>query len=215
MTHKKLIEHELEGFGIRLNASPPNIYFKKKDKGGINFTHTCKQVTYLDLDTIKSVCNEYRIHNADITLKDDCTVDEFVDVIEGNRVYIPAVFALNKIDAITVEELDVLDSLPHYVPISAHLSWNLDELLERLWDYLSLTRVYTKPKGQIPDYDEPVVLRRGKTTVEDFCNQIHKTLMKEFKYALVWGTSAKHNPQRVGKDHVLDDEDIVQIVKKI
>lgn len=38
--HKKLIEHELEGFGIRLNKQPPNIGFKKKDKGGINFTAT-------------------------------------------------------------------------------------------------------------------------------------------------------------------------------
>lgn len=38
--HKKLIEHELEGFGIRLNKQPPNIGFKKKDKGGINFTTT-------------------------------------------------------------------------------------------------------------------------------------------------------------------------------
>ena len=32
--------------------------------------------------------------------------------------------------------------------------------------------------------------------------------------AVVWGTSVKHNPQRVGKDHVLNDEDVVQIVKK-
>lgn len=28
----------MEGFGIRLNKKPPNITFKKKDKGGINFT---------------------------------------------------------------------------------------------------------------------------------------------------------------------------------
>lgn len=40
--HKKLIEHELEGFGIRLNKQPPNIGFKKKDKGGINFTATVR-----------------------------------------------------------------------------------------------------------------------------------------------------------------------------
>ena len=32
MTHKKIIEHELEGFGIRLNKKPPNIIFKKKEK---------------------------------------------------------------------------------------------------------------------------------------------------------------------------------------
>ncbi|KAK6014701.1 hypothetical protein OSTOST_19910, partial [Ostertagia ostertagi] len=33
--------------------------------------------------------------------------------------------------------------------------------------------------------------------------------------ALVWGASAKHNPQRVGKEHVLVDEDVVQILKRI
>lgn len=36
LKHKKLIEHELEGFGLRLNKSPPNIVFRRKDKGGIN-----------------------------------------------------------------------------------------------------------------------------------------------------------------------------------
>lgn len=38
LQHKKLLEKELEGFGIRLNKQPPNILFKKKDKGGLNLT---------------------------------------------------------------------------------------------------------------------------------------------------------------------------------
>ena len=38
LQHKRLIEKELEGFGIRLNKTPPNISFKKKDKGGVNLT---------------------------------------------------------------------------------------------------------------------------------------------------------------------------------
>lgn len=32
--------------------------------------------------------------------------------------------------------------------------------------------------------------------------------------ALVWGSSVKHNPQKVGKEHTLDDEDVIQLVKK-
>jgi ribosome-interacting GTPase 1 len=59
LTHKKLIEHELEGFGIRLNKKPPNITFKKKDKGGINFT-TMAANPKLDLEAVKAVCAEYR-----------------------------------------------------------------------------------------------------------------------------------------------------------
>lgn len=40
LTDKKVIEAELEGFGIRINKSPPNIVFKKKDKGGLSITST-------------------------------------------------------------------------------------------------------------------------------------------------------------------------------
>lgn len=38
--------------------------------------------------------------------------------------------------------------------------------------------------------------------------------MKDVKYVLVWGTSARHYPQHCGLSHVLCDEDVVQIVKK-
>ena len=63
---------------------------------------------------------EYKIHNADVVLNEDSTVDELIDVIEGNRVYIPAIYVLNKIDQISIEELDVIYKIPHCVPISAH-----------------------------------------------------------------------------------------------
>lgn len=36
------------------------------------------------------------------------------------------------------------------------------------WDKLNLVRVYTKPKGKMPDYSAPVVLRSSRCTVEDF-----------------------------------------------
>ena len=35
ITHRKIIEKELEGFGIRLNKKKPDIILKKKDKGGV------------------------------------------------------------------------------------------------------------------------------------------------------------------------------------
>ena len=39
----------------------------------------------LDLDSVKSILGEYRIHNADITLRCDATADDLIDVVEGNR----------------------------------------------------------------------------------------------------------------------------------
>lgn len=212
--HKKIIEKELEGFGIRLNKQPPDIVFKRKDKGGLNITYSVQQ-NELDEETIRAVCKEYRIMSADIRFNCDASTEQFIDIIEGNRVYTPCLYVLNKIDQITVQELDVLYQMPHVVPISSHHNWNLDELLDRTWERLDFVRIYTKPPGQLPDYNEPVVLRRNARTVGDFCNHIHKALLAEFKIAIVWGSSVKFNPQRVGRDHVLEDEDVVQIVKKI
>jgi len=214
LQHKRIIEREVEGFGIRLNKSPPNIAFKKKDSGGINMTSLVPQ-SELDTDTAKTILSEYRIHNADIILRYDATAEDLIDVIEGNRVYMPCIYVLNKIDQISIEELDIIYKIPHCVPLSAHHKWNFDDLLERMWDYLKLIRIYTKPKGQLPDYSAPIVLPQDKNTIEYLCVKIHKNLLKDFKCALVWGSSVKHNPQKVGKDHEVNDEDVAQIVKKV
>jgi uncharacterized protein len=67
--------------------------------------------------------------------------------------------------------------------------------------------------GHKPDFADPIVCShdRGGTTVKAFVNQISSHLLKEFKYALVWGMSAKHMPQRCGKHHLLDDEGMLSI----
>ncbi|PPQ63429.1 hypothetical protein CVT24_004939 [Panaeolus cyanescens] len=212
---KKIIEDELEGFGIRLNKRPPAIIVRKKEKGGIAITNTVP-LTKIDQDEIKAILGEYRINNADVAIREpNATADDLVDVIEGNRVYIPAIYVLNKIDAISIEELDLLYKIPMSVPISSKEWLNIDELIEKMWSTLDLVRVYTKPRGLPPDYTSPVVLRRGKCSVEDFCNSIHKEIAKQMKYAIVWGASAKHSRgQKVGLEHVLEDEDVVHISKK-
>lgn len=82
LTDKRVIESELEGFGIRINKEPPNITFKKKDKGGLNIISTVP-LTHIDHDEIKAVMGEYRINSADITIRCDATVDDIIDVLEA------------------------------------------------------------------------------------------------------------------------------------
>jgi small GTP-binding protein len=213
IAQKQKIEQELEGFGIRLNKTPPDITFAKKDRGGINIRSTCK-LTHLDDEGIKIILKEYRILNVDIMFRCDATPDELIDALEGNRVYIPALYILNKIDSISYEELCLVSRIKDSVPVSAEKGWNLDGTLEASWDKLRLIRVFAKPRGQLPDYSTPVVLREGRSSIKDFCNSIHRGILSEFKNAVVWGKSVKHTPQRVGKEHVLMDEDVVQIIKK-
>ncbi|KAF7036678.1 hypothetical protein CFC21_047261 [Triticum aestivum] len=151
-----------------------------------------------------------------VLFREDSTVDDLIDVIEGNRKYIKCVYVYNKIDVVGIDDVDNLARQPNSLVISCNLQLNLDRLLARMWEEMGLVRVYTKPQGQQPDFGDPVVLSsdRGGCTVEDFCNHIHRSLLKDVKYVLVWGTSARHYPQHCGLGHGLEDEDVVQIVKK-
>eukprot|EP01082_Thalassiosira_pseudonana_P009056 g8121.t1.1.5e17418a g8121 g8121.t1 contig27:234622-236271(+) len=206
LTHKKIIEAELFSFGIRINQTYPNVKVVKKENGGIGYQEMTPQTKGMNAEVCRMVLKEYKISCAEVILREDITVDQFIDVIEGNRAYIPVLYVFNKIDALTIEELDILDQMPNYVPISSQHSWNIEELMEEVWSKCNMMRIYTKPKGQIPDYDEPVILHsEGNPSVEEFCNRIHRSLIDQ---------SAKHQPQRCGKEHRLMDEDIVQLVKK-
>ncbi|MEW5302546.1 MAG: hypothetical protein WDW36_005321 [Sanguina aurantia] len=200
INHKQILTAELES---------------KRKTGGMSINSTAP-LTHMDDRMIQRILQEYRIHNVEILFKEDSTVDDLIDVIEGNRRYVKCLYVYNKVDMCSIEEVDEMARWPNSIPISCSLALNMDGLLERIWEMMALVRVYTKRTGAKPDFDAPVVLTsdRGGTTMESFCRQIHNSLISEFKYALVWGVSSKHYPQRCGLVHRLEDEDVVQIVKK-
>ena len=213
--HREILTRELESVGIRLNRAPPNVYFRKKKTGGLTIT-SLVPLTHLDERLIQRILSEYKIHNADLLIKEDISGDDLIDVVEGNRRYMKCLYVYNKIDVCSIEEVDEISRRPFSIPISCYQKLNMDGVLERIWDMMGLVRVYTKKVGNKPDFGDPVVLSedRGGTSMEHFCQHIHRNLTTEFNYALVWGTSAKHMPQRCGLSQQLHDEDVVQIVKK-
>lgn len=213
--HKPILQRELEAVGIRLNKKRPGIYFKKRascSMNNISYSSTCK-LTYLNEKLVKDILSDYKIHNAEVVIREDCTVDDFIDVIEGNRAYLRCIYCYSKIDLTTMEDLDRLSRQPHSICVSVHWELNLDYLLEVMWDYIQLCRVYTKKKGCAPDFATPFVMRQGDS-VKDVISRIHQDLLRNFRYALIWGTSAKHRPQTCGLEHMVEDEDVLQIVTK-
>jgi len=117
-------------------------------------------------------------------------------------------------NSISMEELDKLAREPNTVMVSCEANLNLEHLKDRIWDALALIRVYTKKRGEYPDFADGIVMRRN-STIEHVCHAIHRTLPRVFKNALLWGVSAKHQPQKVGLHNPVSDEDVIQIVKKI
>jgi C-terminal region of MMR_HSR1 domain/TGS domain len=103
--------------------------------------------------------------------------------------YIKCLYVYNKVDMISLEDMDALARLPNSIVASVYMKLNLDKLLEQMWEYMGLIRIYTKKKGHAPDLAEPVILsgqRRG-VNVEAATMHISKEMKANFNYALVWG----------------------------
>jgi len=153
-------------------------------------------------------------------------VDEVIDVVMGNRTYLRCMYVFNKIDTISVSDLDGLGNtaLEEWSPspttplfntsfISVIQEIGLRDLKFSMWEMMNLTRIYTKRRGEPPDLDEPFVLShaRGGVSIESAVRHISTDILPIFKYALVWGRSVKQMPQRVGLSHLLADEDVLQL----
>ncbi|MGF3554296.1 MAG: OBG GTPase family GTP-binding protein [Thermoplasmatota archaeon] len=209
-----IMNQELYKAGIRLNQKKPDVVIKKTGKGGINVTLPVKQ-TFMDESLIKTIASEYFI-NADIIVRDNITEDQLIDVFTGNRVYVPAIVVINKIDLVSEKELQKkINNIKQRgwktVAISALNGTGINKLKEMIFSELNFIRVYMKPVGKQADFNEPLILKKG-STIEQACVKLHKDFKRKFRYASVSGPSAKHTVQKVGLDHVLEDGDVLTII---
>ncbi|MEK6887099.1 MAG: GTP-binding protein [Nanoarchaeota archaeon] len=207
--HHKAILKEVYDVGIRINEKKPIIKIVKKSKDGVKIGRTVK--TDVDNETIKAVLKEYKVNNADIVLRSNFTVDQFIDAVEGNRIYLPAITAVTKVDLLTEDEIEKINKeINPDLFISAPNNINLDRLKELIFERLDLMRVYMKEIGKNADMEEPLIIKRG-SMIKDVCNKLHKDFVTKFKFSRVWGPSSKFPGQKFVLDHVLKDKDILEI----
>jgi uncharacterized protein len=84
-----------------------------------------------------------------------------------------------------------------------------EKIKEDIWNILGLIKVYCKEPGKKPE-KKALVLDIG-TPVSEAAPKVHKDFLKFFKFARVWGTSVKFAGERVGLEHILKDNDILEI----
>jgi uncharacterized protein len=212
-TNLRALVTELEGSGVRINARPPRIVISHSDRGGLTVSSTVR-LTHLGGGLASQIAREFSFHNGSVIFREDATPDQLIDALAGNRVYVPALLAVNKSDQLTPADRArfVLEQKP-FDPIfvSARDQLGLDALVDRVGHALRFIRIYVKPPGQPPDREEPVILREGDT-VQALLGRLPTELDRTFKAAQVWGKSARFPGQTVGRDHVLSDEDVVTVV---
>ena len=209
--HYNAILKEVYESGIRINSVKPYIKIMKKERGGVNVGTTVK-LTKLDINTIKDIAREMRINNADILFRSDVSADEFIDVIEGNKKYVKSLVVVNKIDLIDYNRLrEIKDMIKPDVLVSGELGTGIEELKEVVYTKMNFIRVFLKEVNKQPDMEEPLIMFKG-CNIKDVCLKLHKDFVEKFKYARVWGKSAKFDGQVFRRlDKVLEDSDILEI----
>ncbi len=211
--HFDIIMEELRNIGIRPNETRADVTVKPKKLGGLKVSSTVP-LTNIDEKTIRSILNEYGIHSADVLIRDDVTLDQFIDSLDVSCRYIPMLKVVNKIDLANKDYLNEIKAqMSDAIFISANKQVNIEKLKKETFDKLALIRIYLKPQGKKADYEDPLIVRKD-STVKDVANKLHRDFVRNFRHAKVWGSSVKFEGQKVGLDHVLNDEDVLRIIVK-
>jgi ribosome-interacting GTPase 1 len=92
--------------------------------------------------------------------------------------------------------------------ISTKNKQGIEELRRALFENSGIIRVYSKEPGKEPDLSTPFTLPAGSSVIR-LAELIHKDFVRNLKYACIWG-SAKFAGQRVQKDYILHDRDVVE-----
>ena len=212
-TNVEVLVEELYLANIRLNQRPADVVITKANRGGLTVNPTVK-LKSIDEETIADICREWGFLNGTVVVREDLTADRLIDVLAGNRNYMPAFVVLNKIDLVTPEYLKTVEARLkgwRILPISAMNGIGLEPVRDSIYNSLRFMRVYLKPQGKEADLREPLIVRDG-SSVGEVCDAIHREFRRKFRYANVWGASAVFPGQKVGLLHVLREGDVVSIV---
>jgi len=122
----------------------------------------------------------------------------------------PAILAATKMDEADSEGLERLRNLGlEMISVSVLDDASVDSFRSALWRLTGLIRVFMRKHGE--DVSEAVALR-PPATVADAARAIHHQLEERCLGAHVWGPSARFDGQRVGREHVVADDDVLEII---
>ncbi|HEX9416823.1 MAG TPA: GTPase [Gaiellaceae bacterium] len=122
----------------------------------------------------------------------------------------PAILAATKIDEAPPGAVDRLsDAGLEVVAVSILDDASVEAFRDAVWKLTGLIRVFLRKHGEA---ETEAVALRPPATVTDAARSIHNELEERCLGAHVWGPSARFEGQRVGRDHVLADGDLLEII---
>jgi len=186
--------NELLGAGIRINEEPPKVIIEKKIGGGLDVFSNIKQS--IDKEVVKEIAREYGIKNGTITLNEKITEKRLFDAFSENRVYVPAIFVINKVDEVPNYK-ELIDG--EFVGISAERKEGVDDLVDQIWKTLKFVTVYLVKPDENLEEASSIVMKTGET-LKDVAEKIGPDFASSKKLVKIWGTGAKFAGQEVSFD---------------
>jgi uncharacterized protein len=125
---------------------------------------------------------------------------------------LPMLLAATKVDEAPADAVarltEALPDLP-VVSVSVLDDPSLDAFRDAVWRLTGLIRVFLRHHGHVEA--EPISLH-PPATVADVAREIHHDLEQGCRGGRVWGPSARFAGQRVGREHVVEDGDVVEVL---
>ncbi len=201
----EVLQKEVETTGVRININPPDVRIEKRIDGGLAIASNVRQ--QLDRDTLKDIARECGIKNGIITLKENVTIERFIDALTPNRVYLPALYVINKVDALKQKP----EAKNNYLYISASKNIGLEEFKDAIWKILGFVTVYLVKPNEEPNKNEPIIVKNN-FTLEDLGHKIGSEFLDNKIAAKIWGNGSKFAGQEVSLTAFVKDGMMVRYI---
>jgi len=212
----RMLRSELEQAGIMIEKPEGEVEIIRRSAGvGLQIIGSGVLVG-CTLEDVRRLLANYRINSALIRIRGKVTLETLEESLFSSLVYKPTILVANKLDASGSEEnlarlKDFMKDMEiPLVPVSCRENIGLEKIGDHIFEMLRIIRIYPKEPGAKKPSSKPLVIGEGATVIEA-ARSLHSKLYKEFRYARIWGPSAKYPGQRVGSTHVLKDGDIIEI----
>ena len=194
------IKNKIWQAGIRINRQPlPVSIFNRRGKG-LEITGELGKFKH---NYLQELARTLGMHGKKIVLRaPPSTVDDFLDALAPNRVYLPAIFIVNKIDLLQPNQTNLLrhrleaEGISPLL-VSARRRKGLVSFKKLIWESLNLIKISFTDNRR--GYETEIIARRGQSLrdiVQWQSPQVAKGVIIE-----VSGPGAKFKSQQAGIDY--------------
>ncbi|MBS3117698.1 50S ribosome-binding GTPase [Candidatus Woesearchaeota archaeon] len=177
-----LLRREFEIANVHLDQKRPDVKVTKTSGGGLQFFGPIPG----EAAAVRKIFLEHNIYNATVEFSHSLSLAEVSDALDESAAFLPSLVIKNNLKP-----------------------FDVGDIKHSIWDKLGLIRVFTKSPRKEKDY--PPVALHSHSCVQDLAEFVHKDFLKKFRFARVWGKSAKFDGVKVSLEHELSDGDVVEL----